>query len=177
MTEPYVGEIQLYGFPFTPKNWAVCTGATMAIRQNTTLFALIGVQYGGDGVMTFQLPNFVNCAPCSQGMGPGLTNRRMGERFGANGVSLTNDTMPAHIHQLEVYGTRASTDKVSSPVAGAAITPPGKCMAYVPGGVPDTTLAPSALATAGGNVSHENRQPFLALNYCIALQGVFPTFD
>lgn len=176
MTQPFIGEIQLYGFPYAPLHWALCTGSLMAIRQNTALFSLIGVQYGGNGTVTFQLPNFVNCAPCSQGTGPGLTNRVVGEMFGENSVSLTNETMPAHTHQMEVYGTRAQTNKVATPAAGAAITPPGKCQAFIPGGVPDTTLAPLALTPVGGIGPHENRQPFIALNYSIALEGAFPSF-
>lgn len=176
MTEPFIGEIQIFGFPYAPVKWAACTGSIMAIRQNTALFSLIGVQYGGNGTVTFALPNFVNCAPGSQGQGPGLTNRVMGDMFGENSVSLTSETMPAHNHQLDVYATRASTSKVGVPVRGAAISPPGKCQAFVPNGVPDTTLAPMILAPSGGNGSHENRQPFLALNYCIALEGNFPSF-
>ncbi len=176
MTEPYVGEIQLFGFPFAPKDFANCTGATLAIRQNTALFSLIGVQYGGNGTVTFQLPNFVNRAPCSQGAGPGLTNRFMGDAFGENSVTLTQDTMPAHLHGIQAYGTRASTDKVGTPVPNAAITAPGQSQAFVPGGTPDTTFAPMMLAPAGGGGPHENRQPFLALNYSIALVGTFPSF-
>jgi len=176
MTEPFIGEIQLLAFPFAPKDFANCTGATLAIRQNTALFSLLGVQYGGNGTTTFQLPNFVNCAPCSQGTGPGLTNRVMGELFGENAVTLTNETLPAHIHGIQLYATRAATDKVGTPVPNAAITPPGLCQSFIPGGTPDTTLAPLTLAPAGGNGPHENRQPFLALNYSIALQGNFPSF-
>jgi microcystin-dependent protein len=177
MTEPYFGEIQIFGFPYAPANWANCTGALMAIRQNTALFSLIGIQYGGDGTVTFALPNFANCTAVSQGQGPGLTNRVMGEMFGENAVSLTVETMPSHAHQVEVYATRAATAKVGTPVPGAAITPPALAQAFVPAGVPNTTLAPMILAPSGSNVPHENRQPFLALNYCIALQGVFPSFD
>jgi microcystin-dependent protein len=176
MTEPYIGEIQLFGFSYPPANWASCTGSLMAIRQNTALFSLIGIQYGGDGTVTFALPNFVNRAPCNQGVGPGLSPRAVGEIFGENAVILDSSTMPAHNHQLEVYATRASTGKVGTPVAGAAITPPGQGKAFIPDGTPNTILAPTVLMPSGGNGSHENRQPFLALNYSIALQGVFPSF-
>jgi len=176
MTTPFVGEIQIFGFPYAPKSWANCTGGLMAIRQNTALFSLIGAQYGGNGTTTFALPDFVNCAAVSQGQGPGLTNREMGEMFGENAVTLTDDTMPPHLHQFEVYATRAATAKVGTPVPGAAITPPGLSQAFIPDGVPDTTLAPMVLAPSGNNGPHENRQPFLALNYSIALQGVFPSF-
>lgn len=176
MTEPYVGEIQLLAFPFAPKDFANCTGATLAIRQNTALFSLLGVQYGGNGTTTFQLPNFVNCAPCSQGAGPGLTSRVMGELFGENAVTLTQETLPAHVHGIQVYGTRAATDKVGTPAPNAAITAPGQSQAFIPNGTPETTFAPLVLAQAGGNGPHENRQPFLALNFSIALQGTFPSF-
>ncbi|RZJ45774.1 MAG: phage tail protein [Brevundimonas sp.] len=176
MTEPFLGEIQLFGFSYPPAGWASCNGATLMIRQNTALFSLLGPQYGGDGVNTFQLPNFMNRAADSQGPGPGLDNRTMGEDFGTNAVTLTLDTMPAHNHQLVVYATRASTAKVGTPVAGAALTPPGQSHAYVPNVGPTTTLSPTVLAPSGGNGPHENRQPFLAVNYSMALQGAFPSF-
>ena len=176
MTEPYIGEIQLFGFPYPPARWASCTGSLLAIRQNTALFSLIGVQFGGDGRVTFALPNFVNCAPCNQGQGPGLTQRAVGDLYGENAVSLDPAAMPIHNHLLEVYATRASTAKVGTPTAGAAITPPGQSQAFVPGGTPNEILAPTVLAPSGGNGPHENRQPFLALNYSIALEGVFPSF-
>lgn len=176
MTEPFIGEIQLFGFSFPPVGWASCNGALLPIRQYTTLFSLLGVQYGGDGVNTFQLPNFMNRAADGQGTGPGLDPRAMGEVFGTNAVTLTTDSMPAHNHQLVVYATRASTDKVGTPVPGAAITPPGQSQAYVPNVGPTTTLSPMVLAPSGGNGPHENRQPFLAINYSIALQGAFPNF-
>jgi microcystin-dependent protein len=176
MTEPFIGEIQLFGFSYPPYGWASCNGATLAIRQNTALYSLLGAQYGGDGVNTFQLPNFTNRAANNQGPGPGLDNRTMGEAYGENAVTLTTDTMPAHNHQLVVYATRAATDKVGAPVAGAAITPPGQSHAFIPNVGPTTTLSPMVLAPSGGNGPHENRQPFLAVNYSIALQGNYPAF-
>lgn len=176
MTEPFLGEIQIFGFDYPPLGWASANGAIMALRQNTALYSLLGNQYGGNGTVTFGLPNFTNCAPTNQGTGPGLTNRVMGEMFGENAVTLTTQEMPAHNHTLMVYATRAATDKVGTPVAGAAITPPGQSQAFVPNGTPDTTLSPMTLTMSGGNGPHENRQPFLALGFCISLNGNFPSF-
>ncbi|MDT0977977.1 tail fiber protein, partial [Staphylococcus pseudintermedius] len=103
MTEPFVGQIQIFGFNFAPRDWAVCNGVTMPIQQNTALFSLLGTQYGGNGQTTFQLPNFINRAATQQGQGPGLTPHSIGEPYGVNAVTLTTLQMPAHSHALNVY--------------------------------------------------------------------------
>ncbi|MGK5003407.1 phage tail protein [Janthinobacterium sp. LB2P70] len=177
MTSPYLGEIQVFGFNFTPYGWASCNGATLQIQQYSALFALIGTQYGGNGTTTFQLPNFTGRAPCSQGQGPGLTPRVMGETFGTNSVTLNVTEIPNHTHQLTVYRQPTAALQHNTPLAGDALIALGGTAAFVPATQPNMTLSPTAIGTAGGGLPHENRQPMLALNFCIALQGEFPSFD
>lgn len=177
MTEPYTGEIQLFGFQFPPRNWAIAGGGLIAIRQNTALFSLLGVQYGGDGTVTFALPNFTATAPCNQGQGPGLTDRVVGETFGENTVTLTPLEMPTHNHVVSSYNTRSATTRVGTPAPGNWLASPTQAFAYADETIPpNTTFAPNNLVPTGSGLPHENRQPFLAVGFCIAMQGVFPSF-
>lgn len=173
MTEPFIGEVQIFGFNYAPYQWALCNGATMAIQQNSALFALIGVNYGGNGTTNFQLPNLTARAPCNQGQGPGLTPRSIGGAFGAVSVGLTEAETPAHNHGMNVF-TGGSGTRSGTPVAGAALS--NGLQLYAANPTLDTTFAPNMMFPAGNGVPHENRQPFLALNFCIALDGVFPSF-
>ncbi|RAN75787.1 microcystin-dependent protein [Bacillus sp. SRB_336] len=176
MTTPYVGEIQLFGFNYAPYQWAFCNGATMAIQQNTALFALLGVQYGGNGQTTFQLPNLVGRAPCSQGQGPGLTQRSIGENFGENSVALLSTQMPAHTHGLTLF-RQGDTSKLSgTPANGNALGMPTKVSPFAADAQANAPFA-NSIGPAGGGQPHENRQPYLAVNFCIALQGAFPSFN
>lgn len=177
MTTPYVGEIQLFGFNFTPYGWASCNGATLQIRQYTALFSLIGTQYGGDGVNTFQLPNLVGRAPCGQGQGQGLTPRVMGETFGSDSVTLNVTQIPNHTHQFSVNRQPNAALQHNTPLADDGITTIAGTNAFAPTATPNSTLAPATISSTGGNQAHENRQPLLALNFCIALQGDYPPFD
>ena len=176
MTEPFLGEIQIYGFSFPPKDWADCNGALINIQQASVLFSLLGTQYGGDGTRTFALPNFAGRIPCSQGAGPGLTSRAIGETFGSNTVTLGNEQMPMHNHVISPYASRGTDNRISAPTNGSALTNPTASSAYVPNATGDTTFSPMMLSPAGGNGSHENRQPFLALGFCISLNGTYPSF-
>lgn len=177
MTTPYVGEIQLFGFNFAPIEWAFCNGATLAIQQNTTLFALLGTQYGGNGQTTFQLPNLVGRAPCSQGQGLGLTQRTIGETFGENGVTLLTSQIPAHTHALTLFQQSDTGKRAGTPASGNALSAPTKASPFAANASANTPFAANSIGPAGGSQPHENRQPYLALNFCIALQGVFPQFD
>ncbi|PHV30212.1 phage tail protein [Janthinobacterium rivuli] len=177
MTSPYLGEIQVFGFNFTPYGWASCNGATLQIQQYSALFSLIGTQYGGNGTTTFQLPNFTGRAPCSQGQGPGLTPRVMGETFGTNSVTLNATEMPNHSHQLNVYRQPTAALQHNTPLPGDGLIALGGTSAFVPATPPNVSLSPATIGSAGGGQAHENRQPMLAVNFCIALQGEFPSFD
>jgi microcystin-dependent protein len=174
MTQPYIGEIQLFGFNFNPRGWAFANGATLAISQNTALFSLIGTIYGGNGQTTFQLPNFSGRAGCQQGNGPGLSPRALGETFGANTVTLTSNQIPQHNHALAAFVPSTA----SAPVSNGGLSQPG-ISANRPFsiGAPNTTLAPNMISpNQGGGQPHQNQQPYLGVNFCIALQGIYPSF-
>jgi len=174
MTTPFIGEIQIFGFNFPPYQWAFANGALLSIGQNTTLFALLGATYGGDGRQNFRLPNFVGRVGVSQGQGPGLADRILGDTVGENTVSLIWDEMPYHAHNLQAY-PQPATDP--GPTAGAGLGGPRSARLYSAAPSPNTTLYPTVVNPAGGSQPHENRQPALALNYSIALYGEFPRFD
>ena len=176
MTQPFTGEIQIYGFYFAPSRWAFAAGQTIAVQQNTALFSLIGTTYGGDGSRTFQLPNLASRQACGSGTGPNLTQRVVGETFGEFGVSLTVDQMPSHVHSMNVFIT--APDQTAVPNANSTIGIPGSSMHSMyaaPGAA--AVMSPVMVQPTGSNVPHNNVQPYLALNYCIALQGNFPSFS
>ena len=179
MGTPYMGELRIMSFNFAPKNWAMCNGQLLSIAQNQALFSLLGTTYGGNGVTTFALPDLRTRAPAHQG--DGLT---LGEVLGENAHTLTINEIPQHIHFLSVDATTAATSNNTAPVAGnsfgQSIGKPTQGPNY-PLNVYSTAttglspMAPQALAYAGGSQPHENRQPFLTLNICIALFGIFPS--
>lgn len=176
MTEPFVGEIQLFGFNFPPRQWAFCNGALLSIQQNTALFSLLGTYYGGNGQTTFQLPNFTGRAGCNQGAGAGLTPRTIGETFGENSVTLNQGEMPMHAHPFTVYNQNDPSKRAGSPSPGNSLAVPGLSTPYTTSGQPNVQFAPGMCGVSGGSQAHENRQPYLAANFCIALSGVFPSF-
>jgi len=169
MADPFVAEIRIFGFNFAPKGWALCNGKLMAISQNTALFSLLGVNYGGDGKSTFGLPDLQGRAPMFYGQGPGLSYRDIGESAGEPSVTLLQSEMPAHSHALN--GVNDS---------GLDFTPvgafPARASMYKsnPGSVPVVQMNASAVAPTGGSQPHNNLQPYLVLNMCIALQGIYP---
>ena len=176
MTTPFIGEIQIFGFNYAPEGWAQCNGATLLINQNTALFSLIGTTYGGNGTTTFQLPNFTGRAACSQGQGLGLTPRIAGETFGESQVTLLSTEIPQHNHAINLYHQSNTTLRSASPGAGYGLDGPAKTAAFVASSTPNTSFAPTVVGVTGGSQAHENRQPLLAVNFCIALQGEFPSF-
>jgi len=177
MTTPYLGEIQIFGFNFAPIGWAQCNGALLPIRQYTALFSLIGTTYGGNGTSTFALPNLMGCVPCGQGQGLGLTPRYMGESFGDSAVTLNTTTIPAHTHPMTLFVQTDASKRVGMPATNYGVLTPGQANAFVSGAQVNAPFASNTIGFTGGNQPHENRQPFLVLNYCIALQGDFPQFS
>lgn len=178
MSDSFIGEIQMFGFNFNPQGWAFCNGATLPIQQNTALFSLLGVQYGGNGQTNFQLPNLVARGACTQGQGPGLTPRTIGETFGVSSVALNSQEMPAHQHTLTAYLQSDTAKRTGMPVAGGGLSQPGanavKPFSAAP---PNTVMSPNMLKPfTSPAAAHPNQQPYLAVNFCIALQGIFPSF-
>ena len=168
MSEPFIAEIRAFGFNFAPRGWAFCTGALLPLSQNTALFSILGTTYGGDGRTTFGLPNLQARLPMHPGNGPGLTQRRLGESRGVNTVTLTESHMPTHGHTLRAFPSA----EASNPTASRGL---GNAPMYQ---VPNADASPMAAETigmAGGGQPHDNRQPFLAVNFCIALTGEFPS--
>ncbi|MCC8628119.1 phage tail protein [Xanthomonas vesicatoria] len=179
MTEPYLGEIQLFGFDFNPVGWALCNGATLPVSQNTALFSLIGVTYGGTGSSTFQLPNFCARAGCEQGQGGGLSDRQLGNAFGSATVALLTTQIPSHQHSITAYSQSDPSKKSGMPANGVALSSLGSSAArpFVTVAQPDTQFSPTALMPTGSELPHQNQQPYLAVNFCIALSGDYPVFD
>lgn len=170
MSDAFIGEIRMAGFNFAPQGWAFCNGALHAISQNPALFALLGTTYGGDGQTTFALPNLMGRIPLHQGQGPGLSTHFIGERGGAEAVTLLESQMPGHAHALAAAagGTRTSA-------AAGNLLASGEADVYArPGGSP-VTLSPFQLDAAGGGQPHFNLQPFLVVNFIIATVGFFPS--
>lgn len=168
--EPYIGQVCLFGFNFAPKGWAQCNGQLMSIAQNTALFSLIGTYYGGDGKTTFALPDLRGRVALNQGQGPGLSNYSIGQAAGTETVTLNTTQIPAHNH---VGTLHASNGAVNQEEAGGHLL--GESAIYTDGAANQVMNAAAVtIGNTGGNQSHENRQPFLVLNYCIALVGVFP---
>lgn len=167
MSDQFVAEIRIFPFNFPPTGWAFCNGQIMPISQNTALFSLLGTTYGGDGKSTFALPDMQGNAPMQPGQGQGLSLRDLGEMSGVETITLLVSEMPLHTH---VANGSDEDDNSTIPVGHAY----GKLsVAYKDAG-PLGQLAPQSLAISGGGLPHNNMQPYLALNFCIALQGIFP---
>ena len=165
MSSPFIGEIRAFGFNFAPRGWSSCDGQTMAISQNTALFSLLGTTYGGNGVTTFNLPDLRGRHGVHQGQGPGTSNYVIGEQAGTETVTLLSTEMPQHSHQQT-----ASTADETTNRPGSAFPTKGGVYA---GATDGTLMAPTN--TAGGNLPHNNLPPYLVLNFCIALSGIFPS--
>ena len=173
MADPFVAEIRIFPFNFAPKGWAFCDGQILPISQNTALFSLLGTVYGGDGKSTFALPDLQGNAAMHPGQGQGLSLRDLGEIGGAENVTLLTSEMPFHTHTLQAFN-QAGDQFGPNANGNFALTRSNG------GAVYNTTIsnivqfAPQALSPAGGSLPHNNMQPYLTLNFCIALQGVFP---
>jgi microcystin-dependent protein len=171
MADPFVAEIRIYPFNFAPKGWAFCDGQLLPISQNTALFSLLGTTYGGDGKSTFALPDMQGNAPMHPGQGPGLSLHDLGETGGAETVTLLESEIPAHSHQLTGLGAPANrTNPIGNSIARSSAGTPFQ----PPAGAPLVPMADVTVTPAGGDQPHNNMQPYLTLNFCIALQGVFP---
>ena len=170
MSEPFIGEIRSFGFNFPPRGWAFCAGQLLPISQNTALFSILGTTYGGDGRTTFGLPNLQGNVPIHQGAGPGLTPRSLGEMGGEEAVALNLGQMPSHSHAANCNSGAGNN---YGPTNNYWAADGGGANEYSPGG--GAQMAANALGSAGRSTAHNNMQPFLAVNLCIALQGIYPS--
>src|SRR5438045_5961282 len=166
MADPFVAEIRIFPFNFAPKGWAFCDGQILPLSQNTALFALLGTTYGGDGKSNFALPNMQGNAPMHPGQGPGLSLHDLGETGGAETVTLLEAEIPAHAHALKA----SLSDGLFTQASGQLLAQ-GVGVNIWGTNAPNTTLADTALAPAGGDLPHNNMMPYLTLNFCIALQA------
>ena len=180
MASPYIGEIQAFPFSWAAQgfnqNWLPCQGQTLSVRQYTPLFALIGTYYGGDGTTNFQLPNMVGMVTNSQGTGPGLQPRDLGQSLGTATVNLTAPEMASHTHALQL-GAAAAAGAAPGPGTAsdmAAINPAFNGFVAPPS---NTTLATNAMSMTGSGQPHHNNQPTHAIVWCIAISGIFPSFS
>ena len=169
MADPFVSEIRIFGFTFPPKGWAQCNGQLLPIVQNVALFTLLGTTFGGDGKSSFALPDLRGRVPVNFGQGPGLSGYDEGDSDGTAAVTLTQAEMAAHTHSVSVSGQPAT----ERDPAGQSFAP-GVGVSYWSSQGPQAGLDPRVLAPVGGNLPHNNLQPYLVANFCIALQGIFP---
>ena len=169
MSDQFVAEIRIFAGNFAPTGWATCDGQLMPISQNTALFSLLGTTYGGDGKSTFALPNLAARAPLHKGQGPELSSRDLGEASGQAAVTLVASEMPSHAHGLPA--ANAPADR-SNPVAAVLGTPADAT--YSQQQTPAVSTHAQTVSAVGGGLPHDNLQPYLVLNFIIALQGIFP---
>ena len=171
MSDPFVAEIRIFGFNFAPRGWAFCDGQILPISQNTALFSLLGTTYGGDGKSNFALPNLQGDAPMHWGQGQGLSLHDLGEESGSQTVSLVESEMPAHAHNMQASAFPAAA---RVPQNNALARSRGDS-AYQSNSTQNLVdMAPQAISMAGSSLPHNNMMPSLTLNFCIAMQGVFP---
>ena len=163
MSEPFIAEIRIFAGNFAPRSWAFCDGQLLPISQNTALFSLIGTTYGGDGRTTTALPDLQGRAPMHPGHGPGLTSRRLGQKSGAEVATLSEAQIPEHTHTVDGHTDGDESSPVNNFVEDCWYN-----------STPNQNSG-SVVSTAGGNQAHNNSQPYLAMNFIIALQGLYPS--
>ncbi|MCZ8523997.1 MULTISPECIES: phage tail protein [Paenibacillus] len=172
MSEPYIGEIRMFGGNFAPQGWAICNGQLLSIADNTALFSLIGTTYGGDGQSTFGLPDLRGRAPVHQGQNPVTRSHfTMGQMSGVETVMLTQAQIPAHTHTVQAQKEPGTAGSPAGAVwAASAVNPYA-----APAGAPSGAMHPAAVAPAGGNQPHDNMMPYLAIQFIISLEGIYPS--
>jgi microcystin-dependent protein len=172
MASPFVAEIRIFACNFATTGWAFCNGQILPISQNTALFSLLGTTYGGDGKSTFALPNLQGSVPIGAGQGAGLSNRFLGEQSGVPYVTLIQTEIPNHNHTMRCGVFTADNN---TPDPNKILTLSNNAVTYAPANTPPAVnMNFQSLSITGGSQPHNNLQPYLTLNYCIALQGVFP---
>ena len=173
MSDQFLAEIRIFPFNFAPTGWAFCDGQLLPLSQNTALFALLGTNYGGDGKSTFGLPDLQGRAAMQPGQGQGLSERTLGEEGGVESVTLLQTEIPLHTHAARANFNPGDV-VTPSPEASLGQSTGGSMYVQEPTAAPLEPMAAEGLSLAGGGLPHNNMQPYLALNFCIALQGIFP---
>jgi microcystin-dependent protein len=177
MSDPFVAEIRIFPFNFAPRGWAMCNGQLLPISQNTALFSLVGTFYGGNGQSTFALPNLQGSAANQQGQGAGLSQYFVGQQTGSEQVTLLQTEIPSHSHSFVATTNVGTTDSASNNLlgVGASGSKAASSVANIYStNAPNTPLSPLGVSVAGGSLAHNNMMPYLTLNFCIAMQGIFP---
>jgi microcystin-dependent protein len=173
VTNPFLAEIRIFGFNFAPTGWAFCNGQLIPLSQNTALFSLLGTTYGGDGKSNFALPNLQGAAPMQPGQSPGTSLYDLGQTGGETAVTLTASEVPGHTHSLQASARTADLD-APGPANALARSTPGYIYKQPAGAATPQPLGAGVLTPAGGSQPHNNLMPYLTLNFCIALQGIYP---
>jgi microcystin-dependent protein len=174
MTEPYVGEIRCFGFTFAPRMYMFCNGQLLAIRQYTALFSILGTTYGGDGRTTFALPNLQGRIPMHWGPSNTGLNTVIGEEMGEPQISLIQTEMPAHNHSISPVPPQGAAGFSVTPSSEAYLSASRGTPIYATGANANAMFSPRAISLSGNSLPHENMQPYLTLNFCIAYEGIFP---
>lgn len=171
MSEPFLAEIRMVGFNFAPRGWAFCDGQILPINQNQSLYSLLGAIYGGDGQTSFALPDLRGRAPIHKGRNNGGTDHLLAQKSGEETHTLSLAETPQHNHAVTASSVNADQNAPTGTLLGGALN------LYAPDNqaLPLQPIAQATLANAGGGQAHENMQPYIALNFCIALQGLFPS--
>lgn len=175
MATPFLGMLALFGFNFQPRGWAYCAGQLISIAQNSALFALLGTTFGGDGVNTFALPNLQSRVPVGMGQGPGLSPYVIGQMSGTENVTLLSTQIPQHSHFMTASGDGPTQATAQGASLGSQGRTGGTMPAIYANGATSPVQMASGTSQAGGNQAHNNIQPYLAVNYCIAMEGIFPS--
>jgi len=175
VSNPFLAEIRIFPLNFAPTGWAFCNGQIMPLSQNTALFSLLGTTYGGDGKSNFALPNLQGSAPMHPGQGPGLSLHDLGETGGSDTVTLLESEILSHTHTINCLDGARVGGQTGLPTNAILVKTGGApANAYTSGASQNQTMAANMVAVAGGSQPHNNLMPYLSLNFCIALQGIYP---
>ncbi len=176
MSNPFLAEIRAFGFNFAPFNWLQCNGQLLPVSQYAALFSLLGTNFGGNGTSNFGLPNLQGDVPMHWGSGAGLSTYVLGQPAGSSNVTLLITQLPNHRHNVQVAeGAAHTTEPTGTPGTSTWLGLSDQAKAYATSGTLNTTLAQNAIGLTGNSQPHENMQPYLTVNFCIATSGVFPT--